>query len=224
MDNKEIFTLFSEVENEDVTALCLQILKLNLFETYIHSINTAILACNLLPYTGISRSDYKEIIRGALIHDIGKIAIPYTILNKPSTLFEEEYELVKLHPLYAHNLLSGHISTVAENICLMHHEKMNGKGYPKGITVLPDYVRFFTIIDIYEALVGTRNYKRQMKKSKAIFLLRDISHKGETDNYYTKIICDFLSKQKLFIPQDYRMKTANKERSRKTGKVSFAKE
>lgn len=101
---------------------------------------------------------------GGLLHDVGKVKTPLSILNKASRLTGPEMALVRQHPVQGYELLSrqGDIPDVVLDICMHHHERLDGKGYPKGLSggeiTLP--VRIASICDVYDALTSTRPYKQ----------------------------------------------------------------
>jgi HD-GYP domain-containing protein (c-di-GMP phosphodiesterase class II) len=112
---------------------------------------------------GVSEADLVHITRGALLHDIGKMAIPDGILLKPGPLTEDERELIKQHPVYAYDMLKQiDFLLPAIDIPHYHHEKWDGSGYPKGLRgeAIPFAARIFPVIDVYDALVSDRPYRK----------------------------------------------------------------
>ncbi len=116
-----------------------------------------------------------EIIRiGACLHDIGKIAIPKNILNKPGPLTVEEFQIVKLHPLIGRKMLE--LGTAFEPflpIVELHHEHSDGSGYPHGLThsEIPFGVRIVQVADVYDALTSTRPYRGPLSQAESIEIL-----------------------------------------------------
>ncbi len=111
---------------------------------------------------GIDEFQLLDVRRGALLHDIGKIGIPDSILNKPGPLSAEEWEVMRRHPIYAYNLLSP--ITYLQNslhIPLYHHEKWDGTGYPHGLKgkEIPLPARIFAVVDVWDALSSDRPYR-----------------------------------------------------------------
>lgn len=125
---------------------------------------------------GLSEAELVNIRRGALLHDIGKMAVPDSILLKPGPLSEEEWSVIRRHPRYAYELLSS-ISYLgpALDIPHYHHEKWDGSGYPHGLkeNQIPLYARLFAVIDVYDALTSNRPYRPAWPKEKAIAYIRD---------------------------------------------------
>ena len=130
----------------------------------------------------------KNIINlSAQLHDIGKISISDTILNKPGKLTEEEYAVMKNHPLIGQKIIeeitqnskNKHFFDLAINFCLFHHERYDGSGYPnklKGLTI-PLEGRMMAIIDVYEALTSERPYKTSLSPNDAYDLI--VSESGK---------------------------------------------
>jgi PAS domain S-box-containing protein len=131
------------------------------------------------------RLDFNEhelvhIRRGAILHDIGKMAIPDSILTKSARLTEPEWEVIKQHPRYAYELLSPiHYLKPALDIPHYHHEKWDGSGYPDGISgeQIPLPARLFAVIDVFDALISDRPYRPAWKKEKAIIHIHEESEK-----------------------------------------------
>jgi HD-GYP domain-containing protein (c-di-GMP phosphodiesterase class II) len=119
---------------------------------------------------GMTEAELAQIRRGAMLHDIGKMAIPDSILLKNGALTEEEWQVVRRHPRYAYELLSP-ISYLgpALDIPRYHHEKWDGTGYPEGLRGkgIPLAARLFAVIDVFDALVSPRPYRTTWNKQQA---------------------------------------------------------
>jgi HD-GYP domain-containing protein (c-di-GMP phosphodiesterase class II) len=112
---------------------------------------------------GISEDELVHVHRGALLHDIGKIAIPDAILNKPGSLTDEEWVLMRQHPRFAYEMLAPiEYLRPALDIPCCHHERWDGTGYPYGLKgeEIPLSARIFAIIDVWDALCSDRPYRK----------------------------------------------------------------
>lgn len=153
-------------------------LELRHQETQGHSQRVSDLAVRLAQVMGISSSELMHIRRGALLHDIGKMGIPDSILLKPGPLTPEEWETMRLHPIYAYQLLST-ISYLhsALDIPLYHHEHWDGSGYPRGLQgeQIPLPGRIFAVVDVWDALIKDRPYNKAWPPKKVLEYIRDQS-------------------------------------------------
>jgi HD-GYP domain-containing protein (c-di-GMP phosphodiesterase class II) len=119
----------------------------------------------------IEGSKYSHIRRGTLLHDIGKMGIPDSILNKTGKLTEEEWEIMRNHPTFAYELLKDiHFLRPALTIPYCHHERWDGKGYPRGLKgdEIPIEARIFALVDVWDAISNDRVYRKAMTKNEAI--------------------------------------------------------
>ena len=134
-------------------------------ETYGHSLVVAKYSQVLAQVLGIKDEETLENIRkGALLHDVGKIAIPDVILKKPGRLTAKEWEKVRLHPALGYGLVSE-IKLVEQvgHIILYHHERYDGQGYPKGLKSeeIPLEARIFALADALDAITSHRPYRKE---------------------------------------------------------------
>ena len=127
---------------------------------------------------GMPEIEIEHVRRGALLHDIGKIAISDVILQKPAALSDDEFKIMQKHPEWAYNLLS-HIDflTPALDIPYCHHERWNGSGYPRGLKEdeIPLVARIFAVV--YDSITSDRPYHKAWDKEVAIAYIRDESGK-----------------------------------------------
>jgi PAS domain S-box-containing protein len=140
-------------------------------ETEGHTERVTEMTLKLARSAGISEEDLVPIRRGALLHDIGKMAIPDSILLKPGPLDEREWEIMRQHPTQAFQLLSPIIYLrLALDIPYCHHEKWNGTGYPRGLKgdVIPLAARLFAVVDVWDALRSDRPYRAGWPEEKVI--------------------------------------------------------
>lgn len=144
-----------------------------------HSVNVATLLVSFGKHIELPKETLKQMAIGGIIHDVGKIKVDDKVLHKPSRLTPEEYEHMKLHQVYAGeiiNTVTG-LSDIARDVCLMHHEKLDGTGYPRGLTAeqMPIHGRMSCIVDIYDALTADRCYKKGMSSAEAFKILLSLT-------------------------------------------------
>ena len=140
-------------------------------ETEGHTLRVTSLAEDLAQKMGIPDSDMIHVRRGSLLHDIGKMGVPDRILLKPDKLTDDEWVIMREHPVHAYNLLSRiEFLRPALNIPHYHHEKWDGSGYPDGLKgeQIPLAARIFAIIDVFDALTSDRPYRPAWARNKAI--------------------------------------------------------
>ena len=150
-------------------------------ETLGHSQRVTELCQRLAEKLGIADPQELEYIRwGALLHDIGKLAIPYEILRKEGELSREDWEVIKSHPALAERLL-GSIEYIkpALSIPRSHHENWDGTGYPQKLKgeAIPFHARLFTVVDNWDALTTDRSYRKAWSHEKTISYMREQSGK-----------------------------------------------
>lgn len=139
-------------------------------ETEGHTIRVTEMTLQLARNMGMNDTELEHIRRGALLHDIGKMGIPDTILLKPGALTAEEFQIMCKHPVYAYNMLSQ-ISFLRQalNIPYCHHERWDGTGYPRGLQgeQIPLEARIFAVVDVWDALRSDRPYRKAWTNEKA---------------------------------------------------------
>jgi putative nucleotidyltransferase with HDIG domain len=135
-------------------------------ETEGHTKRVTALTEELARKMGVDEASLVHIERGALLHDIGKMAIPDGILLKPAALTPEERTLIQKHPVYAYEMLNPiKFLHPALDIPYCHHEKWDGTGYPQGLSRedIPIAARIFAVVDVWDALVSDRPYRKGLK-------------------------------------------------------------
>lgn len=149
-------------------------------ETEGHSLRVAELTVMLAKSMGVDDDHLPTIRRGALLHDIGKLAISDTILKKPGPLTPEERTLINKHPMFAHEMLYAiEYLRPCLDIPVYHHEKWDGTGYPfklKGDQI-PFTARLFSVVDVWDALSFDRPYRKAMPQSDVVKYIEDESGK-----------------------------------------------
>jgi HD-GYP domain-containing protein (c-di-GMP phosphodiesterase class II) len=131
--------------------------------TYMHSVAVCALMTALGRELKLSDTEIKQAGLAGLMHDMGKAGIPLQILNKPGSLTDNEFDVIRQHPQLGHDmLLKANISdAVTLDVCLHHHEKMDGSGYPEHLSgdQMTVFAKMGAICDVYDAVTSTRAYK-----------------------------------------------------------------
>ncbi|MGU3662719.1 HD-GYP domain-containing protein [Methylobacterium sp. A49B] len=152
--------------------------------THRHCLSVAGLAAAFARQLGLNESDSNFLIKGALLHDIGKAKIPLAILNKPAPLTPEERVEMARHPVLGHGmLLGGGYDALTLAVVRSHHEYLDGTGYPDKLCgkEIPDLVRLITICDIFAALIEARPYKAPKAAGEAYAILKTMEAKLDGD-------------------------------------------
>jgi PAS domain S-box-containing protein/putative nucleotidyltransferase with HDIG domain len=153
-----------------------QALDLRDQETEGHTQRVTELAVRLAKRMGLDGQRLVHFRRGALLHDIGKMAIPDAILHKPGPLSDDEWVVMRKHPQYAHDLLVAiPFLRPALEIPYCHHERWDGTGYPHNLRgeQIPQGARIFAVVDVYDALISERTYRPAQTKTAALTYLRE---------------------------------------------------
>lgn len=160
---------------------------------------------------GWNEKELSNLKNAAHLHDIGKIAIPDTILNKPSKLSEEEFSIIKEHTIIGANILKNislidHVQEIVRN----HHERYDGNGYPDGLKgkEIPLHARIVAVADSYDAMSSQRIYRNQLPPEKIIQELEN--NKGtQFDPEITDIFLKLLREDRIHIKEDHLSITEN---------------
>lgn len=171
---------------------------------------------NNYPECGLTNREVDLIVSASAMHDIGKIAIPDAILLKPGRLTPEEFDVFKLHTIKGEELLervnfltNGEYMKYCKNICLYHHEKYDGKGYPKGLKEeeIPLEAQIVSIADVFDALVSKRIYKDSYSAQNAF----DMIMRGECGLFSERLLDCFSKSFSKFLEVADRSYKAEKE-------------
>src|SRR5689334_20889259 len=145
--------------------------------THGHVRRTQIYAVEMGKLLKVSETDLRALHAGALLHDIGKLAVPEYILNKPGKLTEAEFAKMKIHPTVGGDILKRvNFPYPVEDIVRYHHEKWDGSGYPKGLKgeAIPLVARIISVVDFYDATRCDRPYRKGMKREDSLALLNSM--------------------------------------------------
>ena len=143
-------------------------------QTVFHTMSTRAFALEIGRLMRVSPMDLQILYYSSLLHDIGKIAIPLSILEAPRKLNSEEMRIMKAHVVITDRVLNGIIDDRIVKVAVRHHEKLDGTGYPAGLKgdELSQLERIFAVADILSALYGKRSYKDSFEPRKIIEILK----------------------------------------------------
>lgn len=147
-------------------------------ETEGHTLRVTDMTIELARAFDLSDAELVQVRWGALLHDIGKMGIPDTILLKAGSLTEHEWSVMKKHPAFAYDMLSPiRYLQSALDIPYCHHEKWDGTGYPRGLKgkQIPMPARIFAIVDVWDALTSNRPYRPAWEKERALQYIQSLS-------------------------------------------------
>ena len=167
-------SILEEVHNKIDMVQCVNQLRINDEYTYSHCVNTAVLCSVFAKQFAFKETPLKEITLGAMLHDLGKMRIPKVIMYKPDKLSKEEMDIVKRHPELGYKMIKQmDVPEIIAEMAYNHHEKVNGSGYPRRLTEeqLSVYDQILSIIDVYDALISDRPYKKAIPFHQAINIL-----------------------------------------------------
>ncbi|WMJ78105.1 MULTISPECIES: HD-GYP domain-containing protein [unclassified Sedimentibacter] len=186
-------TLISEILCKD--DLTYNVIDFKNFDsyTYHHCLNVAVLSISTGISIGLSESELHDLGLAGLLHDIGKMSIPVEILNKPGKLTDEEFELIKTHPVSALKFLENMVSYKVLRAIESHHEKLDGTGYPYGKKAdnISYYAKILAVCDVYDALTSDRSYRKSAFPNEVIEYIMgcaDTHFDYEILNHFIRII------------------------------------
>ena len=171
--------LMKSIMDNDAIAVDIGTLKVSDEYTFKHSVDVATMAMIVARKHGMSEHDVHEIGISGLLHDVGKSKIPNEILNKAGRLDENEFAFMKQHSLFGYQILKEK-DTISQEIALgvlQHHEKISGLGYPIGLSgdkICP-YAKILSVVDVYDALVTERPYKKAFSQRDAIEIIMSMT-------------------------------------------------
>ena len=173
------------VERNPAAIVSLARLKTSDDYTFMHSVAVCALMVALGKQLGLGEADCREAGLAGLVHDLGKAMMPLEVLNKPGALTPEEFAIMKSHPEAGHRmLLEGKgVGPVPLDVCLHHHEKVNGKGYPHGLKgdEISLFAKMGAVCDVYDAITSNRPYKAGWDPSESITRMAQWAKEGHFD-------------------------------------------
>ena len=173
------------VERNPGAIISLARLKTSDDYTFMHSVAVCALMVSLARQLHLSPDECREAGLAGLVHDIGKAMMPLEVLNKPGALTAEEFAIMKSHPEEGHKLLveGKGVGPTALDVCLHHHEKVNGKGYPHGLKgdEISLFAKMGAVCDVYDAITSNRPYKAGWDPADSITKMAAWSKEGHFD-------------------------------------------
>lgn len=179
-------TMTDSLLNQDVDVRDLMSLRNHDLYTYTHSVNVSVLSVALGAALGLERDQLEKLGIGAMMHDIGKSAIPPEVLDKQGQLTDNEFRMMMQHPIEGVKMLEGNSDIPKESlvVILQHHEKLSGQGYPLrlGRDKITMFGRIAALVDSYDALTTPRPYRYAHTPYMALALLtKEVSERGDFD-------------------------------------------
>ncbi len=204
--------LMATIDKNNAIALNINDLKTSDEYTFKHSVDVATIAMIIAKHKKMTKSQVRDIGMAGLLHDIGKTKVPNEILNKPAKLTPDEFSIMKMHSTFSYEMIKHNpdINADIARAVLQHHEKMDGSGYPDGVTAenIHPYARILTLADIYDALVTDRPYKKGIAAGQAVEILMSMA-----DQLDMADLKSFLSTMILY-PVDSIVELSNGEKAR----------
>ena len=180
----------SSQECEDYLKMMIYAIDFRSQHTVTHTITTTSISTNTARIIGMSDDQVQRIYYGALLHDLGKIGIPVEILEFPGKLSPQAMKIMRSHVSITEDILGGTIAPDITKIAVRHHEKLDGSGYPRGLTEkeLSMEEQVVAIADIVSALLGTRSYKEAYSKDKTLSILQEQAETGKINREIVSIL------------------------------------
>lgn len=174
----------SQVDNiiDELTANCNVLVGMTDLKSYDeysyqHSVSVCVLAVLMGITYGYNRSQLQTLGTGAILHDIGKVNVPVDILNKTGSLTEEDFSIIQQHPWDGFKIIkdSGEIALLSAHVALQHHERIDGKGYPRALTgqSIHEYGQITAVADMFDALTSDRPYRCAYNNQEAIAIIEE---------------------------------------------------
>lgn len=163
--------------------------------TFTHGMNVALI-CNVMAgWLNLSEEDTLLVTQCGLLHDIGKLKIPENIIKKPAKLTDEEYNIIRKHPIEGYQILRGiGVNPHIANAALMHHERCDGTGYPLGLKAdkIDRFAKMVAIADVYDAMTSARVYRGPLCPFKVIEIFESEGLQKYDSQYITTFLQNVL--------------------------------
>ena len=175
----------------------LNLIRLSDMETYGHSLHVAEVTARLLALDGgpggqerIGQGQHADVIKGALLHDLGKIFLPFGMAGYPGRIGKHKRKILEIHPALSYEAVKAIGNRTVSDICLMHHERADGSGYPDGISggEIPECVHAVRCADVFCALISERAYKPAFREAEAFGIMRADAAAGIIPDYWLGLL------------------------------------
>lgn len=183
---------FSEEYKRDYLQMLIYIIDFRSQQTVFHTLATRIFAVEIGRLMRLSATDLQILYYGALLHDVGKIAIPLSILEAPRRLTDAEMRIMRAHVQITEMILNGVIDDSVLQAAIRHHEKLDGTGYPRGMNDedLTTVQKVIAVADILSALYGKRSYKEAFDPERIKNIMQSDADNGKICPVATKVVID----------------------------------
>lgn len=183
---------FSEEYKRDYLQMLIYIIDFRSQQTVFHTLATRIFAVEIGQLMRLGSSDLQLLYYGALLHDVGKIAIPLSVLEAPRRLTDSEMRIMRAHVQITEMILNGVIDESVLQAAIRHHEKLDGTGYPRGIKDedLTTVQKIVAVADILSALYGKRSYKEAFDPERIKNIMQSDADNGKICDVATSIVID----------------------------------
>lgn len=192
-------TVDSVLRNENALLLLSKIKNKDEY-TAEHCINVAILAAAFGKHLGMLKGEIRKLALCGMLHDVGKMRIDDTILNKPGALTPDEFDIMKHHTTYGRDVLAAlpSMDHAAVDVAYAHHERMDGKGYPRGLPShqIPLLAKMVGVVDTYDAITSSRVYDKGRASMEAL----QIIHKNKGKQFDAELAVEFIQMIGVYPP------------------------
>lgn len=174
-----VSSLLKECRNSFRTFDMLQCMKEYDDIVYVHSMNVTLICASFASWLNLSQADMQQLLLAAILHDIGKLKIPYDIIHKPTALTDQEFKMIRQHPVLGYNMVKDmDLDHRILDAILMHHERCDGSGYPRQLTSkeITSFPKIIAIADVFDAMTTNRSYRNGI-------CAFDVIQKFEEDGY-----------------------------------------
>lgn len=196
----------SEEELKKIIRMAAFLIDFRSESTVTHTITMVSAAVAIARIMGLKQTQLDEIYTGAYIHDLGKVAVPVEVLEKPGKLTEDEMEIMKTHIILTGNIINGHVSDTVYKIAMRHHEKLDGTGYPYGIVEeeMSMAEKIVAVADIYSALTRKRSYKESFPKEKVVSIIRHMAEDNKISKEVVQVLLQNYEKIEAIVEEECR--------------------